>query len=70
MSLHNALKDKLLDVRLRDKLLAEGKLTKADVEKYLSALSDEAGNYTHTETSNSQSGQIDHESDASNIPVS
>jgi len=44
MKLDRALKAKVLDVRLRDKLLAEGKITQADVDKYLKELPDDSDN--------------------------
>lgn len=44
MKLNNALKAKELDLRLRDKLLAEGKITQAEVEKYLNSLPDDSVN--------------------------
>ena len=44
MKLRLALEEKLLDVRVRDRLLAEGKISKEDVKKYLDNLSDEAKN--------------------------
>ena len=44
MSLSDALKEKVMDVRLRDKLLAEGKITKDELEKYISNLSDDIEN--------------------------
>ena len=53
MRLSRALDEKLMDVRLRDKLVGEGKLSKEQVEKYLASLSDEQKNatYTHPEDS-------------------
>ena len=44
MKLRLALEEKLMDARLRDRLLAEGKITKEDVKKYLDTLSDETKN--------------------------
>lgn len=44
MKLRLALEEKLLDVRVRDRLLAEGKITKEDVKKYLDSLDDESKN--------------------------
>ena len=44
MKLDRALKAKILDVRLRDKLLAEGKITQVEVEKYLESLPDDSAN--------------------------
>jgi hypothetical protein len=49
MKLRMALDDKLLDVRLRDRLVSEGKVTNAQVEDYLKSLADEEGNYTNVE---------------------
>ena len=42
MRLARALKEKLYDVRLRDKLIAEGKIKKEEVDKLLKELPDEA----------------------------
>lgn len=42
MKLRKALDEKLLDVRLRDRLLAEGKITKEQLEKMLTQLPDDA----------------------------
>jgi hypothetical protein len=42
MKLRLALEEKLLDVRLRDRLLAEGKITKEDIQKMLKSLPDDA----------------------------
>ena len=44
MKLRLALEEKLMDARLRDRLLAEGKITKEEVKKYLDTLADEAKN--------------------------
>ena len=49
MSLSDALKEKRLDVRLRDKLLTEGNLNKEEVKKYLKKLEDEGSNFTFTD---------------------
>lgn len=46
MKLRMALEDKEMDVRLRDRLVAEGKVSAAQVDTYLSSLADEEGNYT------------------------
>jgi hypothetical protein len=45
MKLRIALEDKQMDVRLRDRFVAEGKSTAKDVEAYLNGLADEEGNY-------------------------
>jgi polyhydroxyalkanoate synthesis regulator phasin len=44
MKLRLALEEKLLDVRVRDRLLAEGKITKEEVKKFLDGLADEGKN--------------------------
>lgn len=49
MRLSRALEEKMMDVRLRDKLVGEGKLTKEEVKKYLDGLSDEQKNATWTD---------------------
>ena len=48
MRLSRALEEKMMDVRLRDKLVAEGKLTKEEVKKYLDGISDDTKNATYT----------------------
>ncbi len=57
MKLRLALEEKLLDVRVRDRLLAEGKINKEEVKKYLDTLSDETKNAVpldHEEVKNIQ----------------
>ena len=49
MRLSKALQDKMLDTRLRDKLVAEGKVTAAEVESFLNSLPDDAANKTTTD---------------------
>lgn len=49
MRLSRALEEKLMDVRLRDKLLAEGKITKEEVKKFLDSMNDETKNSTYTD---------------------
>lgn len=44
MKLRLALEEKLMDVRVRDRLVAEGKITKEELKKYLDSLADEAKN--------------------------
>jgi len=44
MKLRLALEEKLLDVRVRDRLLAENKISKEEVKKYLDTLADETKN--------------------------
>ncbi len=57
MKLRLALEEKQLDLRVRDRLLAEGKLSKEEVKKFLETLPDEAANAVpldHEENSNLQ----------------
>ncbi len=49
MRLSRALQEKIMDVRLRDKLLAEGKLSKEEVKKFLDGISDDQKNATYTD---------------------
>jgi hypothetical protein len=44
MKLRMALDDKMLDVRLRDRLVTEGKVSKEEVAKYLQSLPDDSAN--------------------------
>ncbi|TNF01267.1 MAG: hypothetical protein EP326_04775 [Deltaproteobacteria bacterium] len=48
MRLSRALNDKKLDLRLRDKLVHEGKMTHKEVEEYLKSLPDDSSNATTT----------------------
>lgn len=41
MKLRQALEEKQLDLRLRDRLLAEGKIAKEDIQKFLKNLPDD-----------------------------
>lgn len=45
MKLAKALNEKTMDVRLVDRLLAEGKITKAQVDEYLAKIEDSEGQY-------------------------
>jgi polyhydroxyalkanoate synthesis regulator phasin len=57
MKLRLALEEKLMDARLRDRLLAEGKISKEEVKKYLDSLADESKNAVpldHEEAKNIQ----------------
>jgi hypothetical protein len=57
MKLRLALEEKLLDVRVRDRLVAEGKIPKEDLKKYLDSLPDDTKNAVpldHEETSHLQ----------------
>lgn len=51
MKLKMALDEKLLDLRLRDRLIAEGKLTKAELDKYLASLNDDSANSENVDDS-------------------
>ncbi|MDH5581919.1 MAG: hypothetical protein OEY33_08415 [Bdellovibrionales bacterium] len=42
MRLSQALKEKLMDIRLRDKFLESGKITKAQEQEYLNSLNDDS----------------------------
>ena len=48
MRLSRALKEKLMDVRIRDKLVTDGKIKPEEVKKYLQSLPDET-KYAYTE---------------------
>jgi hypothetical protein len=47
--LSNALSEKLMDVRLRDKLLTEGKISNSQVNETLNKLPDDKSNLGFTE---------------------
>ena len=48
MRLSRAIDDKKLDLRLRDKWLLEGKISKDQLEEYMNSLEDDAANMTTT----------------------
>lgn len=54
MRLSRALQEKLMDVRLRDKLLAEGKVSKEEVKKFLDSIEDVAKNASYTDENSSE----------------
>jgi polyhydroxyalkanoate synthesis regulator phasin len=57
MKLRLALEEKLMDARLRDRLVSEGKISKEEVKKYLDSLPDETKNAVpldHEENKNLQ----------------
>jgi polyhydroxyalkanoate synthesis regulator phasin len=57
MKLRLALEEKLLDVRVRDRLVAEGKISKEELKKYFDNLSDDTKNAVpldHEESRNIQ----------------
>lgn len=45
MILRLALDEKMMDVRVRDRLLAEGKITQKQVQEFLASLPDDEGHY-------------------------
>jgi len=49
MRLKKALDEKLMDVRIRDKHLMEGKVSRAQVDEFLAKLPDDTNNLGHTE---------------------
>ena len=52
-----ALQEKLMDVRLRDKLVAEGKITKKELEEFLKAIPDEGNNAAYTPVADTSAPQ-------------
>jgi polyhydroxyalkanoate synthesis regulator phasin len=44
MKLRLALEEKLMDVRVRDRLVAEGKISKEELKKYMESLVDDSKN--------------------------
>lgn len=58
MKLKLALEDKMMDTRLVDRFIAEGKLSKAEYDKHLAGLQDDEGRYEtvagHTEKSSAE----------------
>ena len=57
MKLRLALEEKLMDVRVRDRLVAEGKISKEELKKYLDSMADETKNAVsldHEEAKNIQ----------------
>ncbi len=49
MKLSQALQEKKMDLRLRDKSLVDGKITKEELNTYLESLPDESSKMTYTE---------------------
>jgi hypothetical protein len=50
MKLAQALDEKKMDIRLMDRLLGQGRLTKADIDAHNKNLPDEEGNYEVAES--------------------
>lgn len=44
MKLRLALEEKLMDVRVRDRLVAEGKISKEELKKFLDSIPDDGNN--------------------------
>lgn len=59
MRLSKALNDKVMDVRLRDKLVADGSLSKEEVQKYLSELPDDNSNLQFTDEKSAESSSTE-----------
>lgn len=57
MRLSRALEEKKMDLRLRDKLTHEGKLTPKQVEEFLKTLTDDQSKATFTERGHDQHPQ-------------
>ncbi len=57
MKLRQALEEKMLDLRLRDRLMAEGKITKEDIQKTLKNLPDDADKAVALESEATQTRQ-------------
>ena len=49
MKLAKALNEKMMDVRLVDRLMAQGKITKDEFDKHIASLNDEEGNFEQVE---------------------
>ena len=57
MKLRLALEDKLMDSRLRDRLVAEGKISKKDVDQYLNSLPEEVSSSYEKVTDKEEQGE-------------
>ena len=57
MRLCDALENKKFDQRIRDRLLAEGKISKSDLDSYLSTLEDDAENFILSDPTSSEKSQ-------------
>ena len=62
MRLSNALSEKLMDVRLRDKLLTEGKISNSQVNETLNKLPDDKSNLGFTEDNRSGEESLNNKS--------
>ena len=59
MRLSQALKDKLMDVRMRDKLVADGKLTKEKVREAVKVMPDESAGAMYVQIEDSKKDSED-----------
>ena len=57
MKLAKALEDKKMDTRVVDRLVSEGKISKAEFDKYMSDLPDESGNFDFVGAQEEVSGE-------------
>ena len=48
-----------MDIRLRDKLIDEGKVTNQQVKDFLDGLEDQKDNLTYTETESSKKSEVE-----------
>ncbi len=64
MRLSKALKEKLMDVRLRDKLISENKVSQSQVDEYKKSLQDESSNLRYSARNNES--QVEQSSDLKN----
>lgn len=55
MKLAKALKEKTMDVRLVDRLLGEGKISKSEFDQYISTIEDSEGSYEMISSSRNSS---------------
>lgn len=53
---NDSIPEKFMDLRLRDKLLGEGKITKAQVDQYLESLPDDTEGVEYVELMEGQDG--------------
>ena len=64
MRLSQALKDKIMDLRLRDKLIYDGKITKEQVKQYLDSLSDDTSSFVEVGGAEKRTNDTDIEDDS------
>lgn len=62
MRLCDALDDKKFDLRIRDRLLAEGKINSSDLDKYLADLGDDSQNFIESNPMQSNTSTEDESS--------